>query len=98
MLEYKIAIVHDFKSSEIPPSKQVNGHSFTIMPHYLVFTAVTEWRGDVTPLIHAAAALSHVCSEPVYQASLAAIDCFEHHCLNVEVYNHPHSWHLANHS
>ena len=31
-------------NSEMPPSKQVNGHSFTIMPHWLVSTAVAVAR------------------------------------------------------
>ena len=38
-------------TSEMPSSKKVNGHSFTFMPHCLVFTAVAEWRGDVTPFL-----------------------------------------------
>ena len=35
------------------------------MPHCLGLTAVAEWRGDVTPLMHAVAAWSRVRSEPV---------------------------------
>ena len=53
-------------SSKMPPSKQVNGHSFNHnMPHCLVFTAVAEWRGDVTPLMLAVATWSRVRSESV---------------------------------
>ena len=44
-------------SSEMPLSKQVNGHSLT-MPHGLMSTAVTERRGDVTPLLHAVLAMA----------------------------------------
>ena len=41
-------------NSEMPPSKQVNGHSFTIclIIRGLVFTAVAEGRGEIIP-IHA---------------------------------------------
>ena len=47
-------------SSEKPPSKQVNMHPFTICLIVWVFTAVAEWRGDVTPLMYALVAWSRV--------------------------------------
>ena len=52
-------------SSEMLPSKQVNEHSFTQHASLLGFTALAEWRGDVTPLMHDVAAWSRVRSELV---------------------------------
>ena len=51
-------------------SKSTGTHSQRTLIHCLGLTAVAEWRGDATPVMHAIAAWSRVRSEPVQQAPL----------------------------